>query len=241
MNIEELLDKEKTQHLSLIDPDEQSPSKVKEIASEAEKGGTDAFMVGGSLVKGESILDKTVEAIKKTTELPVILFPQDHSGLTPKADAVFFMSLLNSRESMYTTGFQMRGAPLIKKFDLEVLPMAYLIVEPGGTVGYIGDAKEIPREKPEIAVAYSLAGQYMGMDYIYLEAGSGANKPVPPKMVKAVKENIDANLIVGGGIRNPKHAKAISKAGADFIVTGTAIETKDNIKDAVSSFKERIC
>lgn len=227
MNLDKKLSKEKTNHLTLIDPDEQKPEKAGYMASVAEKSGTSAIMVGGSIGSGLDKLEKTVEAIKEKSNLEVLLFPQDHTGLTEKADAVFFMSLLNSREKMYVSGFQFLGAPIIKRYDLDVLPLAYLIVEPGGTVGFVGDAKEIPRNKPEAAVAYALSGQYMGMDYIYLEAGSGASKPVPAEMVRAVKKNIEANLIVGGGIGSPEEAAKIAKAGADIIVTGTAIEEKD--------------
>lgn len=240
MTLDNQLLKNETSHLTLIDPDEQKPKKAGSMALAAEKSGTDAIMVGGSIGSGLERLEKTVESIKDTSNLDVILFPQDHTGLTNKADAVFFMSLLNSRERMYISGFQFLGAPLVKRYGLEVLPMAYLIVEPGGTVGFVGDAKEIPRNKPEAAVAYALAGQYMGMDYIYLEAGSGASEPVPPEMIGAVKKNIEANLVVGGGIDSPKKATKASKAGADIIVTGTAVEEKDEstvVKKIVDAIK----
>ncbi len=227
MSLDEILSSQGTNHLTLIDPDEQVPKKAGEMASAAENAGTDAIMVGGSIGGGLKRLEETVDEIKDQTNLKVVLFPQDHTGLTDKADAVFFMSLLNSRDKMYISGFQFLGAPVIKNYDLEVLSMAYLIVEPGGTVGFVGDSKNIPRDKPEAAVAYALAGQYMGMDYVYLEAGSGASNYVPLKMIGAVEKNIKSNLIVGGGIDNPKDAAKISKAGADIIVTGTAVEEKD--------------
>ncbi|PTD93972.1 geranylgeranylglyceryl/heptaprenylglyceryl phosphate synthase [archaeon SCG-AAA382B04] len=240
MKLDQKFSEQKTSHLTLIDPDEQKPNKAASMALAAENGGTDAIMVGGSIASGLDRLENTVELIKDKTDLKVVLFPQDHSGLTDKADAVFFMSLLNSREKMYISGFQFLGAPLVKRYGLEVLPMAYLIVEPGGTVGFVGDAKEIPRDKPDAAVAYALTGQYMGMDYVYLEAGSGAEEPIPAKMVGAVKENIDVNLIIGGGIDTPKKAAKLSKAGADIIVTGTAIEEKDEsavVKKMVKAIK----
>ncbi|MDD4750014.1 MAG: geranylgeranylglyceryl/heptaprenylglyceryl phosphate synthase, partial [Methanosarcinaceae archaeon] len=83
--------------------------------------------------------------------------------------------------------------------------------------------------KPELAVAYALAGKYLGMHYTYLEAGSGAKAPVDLKMIGAVKQAIGNNmLLVGGGIRDGKTAKLCAKAGADMIVTGTVVEeTKD--------------
>jgi len=109
--------------------------------------------------------------------------------------------------------------------------MAYIIVEPGGTVGWVGDAKLIPRDKPELAAAYALAGKYFGMRMVYLEAGSGAGDPVPPKMVAATKRAIgDALLIAGGGIRSGDAARRLVEAGAEIIVTGTGVERSEDVE-----------
>jgi phosphoglycerol geranylgeranyltransferase len=134
------------------------------------------------------------------------------------------------------------GAPVVYKYDIEAISMAYLIVEPGGTVGWVGDAKLIPKTKPEIAVAYALAGKYLGMHYTYLETGSGADGPATPQMIGAVKHVLgDSKLIVGGGIRDGKTARECAMAGADMIVTGTVVEeTKDvkaKIEELVSAIK----
>ncbi|MEM2192136.1 MAG: geranylgeranylglyceryl/heptaprenylglyceryl phosphate synthase, partial [Candidatus Hadarchaeales archaeon] len=145
-------------------------------------------------------------------------------GITHYADAIFFMSLLNSRDPYFITGAQMRGAPLVKKFGLEPIPMAYILIEPGGTAGKVGKAELIPRDSPETAAAYALAAQYLGMSFVYLEAGSGVEEPVPVEMVRAVKKEIEIPLIVGGGIREPEAAEEIVKAGADIVVTGTVVE-----------------
>ncbi len=211
-------------HLTLIDPAKQIPKKAGEIASDAAAAGTDGIMVGGSTRAGGKLLDDTVLAIKKATNLPAILFPASEAGVSGHADAIFFMSMLNSRDPYFITGAQKLGAPLVKRFKLEPLPMAYLLIEPGGAAGRVGKADLIPRDKPELAVAYALAAQYLGMRFVYLEAGSGAEQPVPVEMVKAVRKAIDATLIVGGGIGTPKAAAERVRAGADIIVTGTLVE-----------------
>ncbi len=211
-------------HLTLIDPTKQSPKIAGQIAADVTSAGTDGIMVGGSTRAVGKLLDQTVISIKDNTVLPTILFPASEMGISRYADAIFFMSLLNSTDPYYITGAQRLGAPLVKKFGLESLPMAYLIVEPGGAAGRVGKANPIPRNKPELAVAYALTAQYVGMKFIYLEAGSGADKPVPTQMVKAVRNAIDAALIVGGGIRTPKAAADRVKAGAGIIVTGTLVE-----------------
>jgi phosphoglycerol geranylgeranyltransferase len=215
-------------HLTLIDPAKQTPAAAGKISSDAAEAGTDGIMVGGSTEAGGKRLDATVLSIKKVTDLPVILFPASEAGVSRHADAIFFMSMLNSRDPYFITGAQRLGAPLVKKFGLEPLPMAYLLVEPGGMAGRVGKADLIPRNRPELAVAYALAAQYLGMSFVYLEAGSGADRPVPVEMVRAVDEATDVTLIVGGGIRTPEAAAERVRAGADIIVTGTLVErTRD--------------
>ncbi|MCD4841096.1 MAG: geranylgeranylglyceryl/heptaprenylglyceryl phosphate synthase [Methanosarcinales archaeon] len=223
-------------HLTLIDPDSQSSDIAGSMAAQAAEGGTDAIMVGGSTGAGGTVLDKTLKAIKEHTDLPTILFPASAGGVSAHADAIFFMSLLNSRDVNYITTNQALGAPLVKKFGVEAISMAYIIIEPGGTVGWVGDARLIPKKKPALAVAYALAGKYMGMHYIYLEAGSGADSPIPAAMVGAVKQSVgeETKVIVGGGIRTGEVAARLVKAGADMIVTGTIVEQVSDIKSKIS-------
>ena len=221
-------------HLTLIDPDSQSPQEAGRMAQAASQGGTDAIMVGGSVGATGALLHETVAEIKRVTDLPVILFPASVAGLCENADAVFFMSLLNSRSPSYLIENQALGAPLILRYRLEALPMAYIIIEPGGTVGYVGDARLIPRKKPELALAYALAGKYLGMRLVYLEAGSGADSPVPASMVALTKRLLgDVLVIVGGGIRSGASAAELVAAGADLIVTGTAVEKSQDISSFI--------
>ncbi len=228
-------------HLTLIDPDSQSPDVAAAMAEAATRGGTDAIMVGGSVGAAGILLHETVEQIKKKTNLPVILFPSSVAGLCENADAVFFMSLLNSRSTSYIVENQAMGAPLILRYGLEPIPMAYIIIEPGGTVGFVGDARLIPRKKPELAAAYALAARFMGMRLVYLEAGSGADSPVPANMVALVKKLLgDVLLIVGGGIRSGAAAAELVKAGADLIVTGTAVERSPDVTSFVSEVTSSI-
>ena len=245
MRVEELLRRtvarDGAAHLTLIDPAKQEPKEAGKIALDAASAGTDGIMVGGSTRAGGRLLDHTVLKVKKATGLPVILFPASEAGISRHADAIFFMSMLNSSDPYFITGAQRLGAPLVKRFKLESIPMAYLLVEPGGTAGKVGKADLIPRNKPELAVAYALAAQYLGMRFVYLEAGSGAEEPVPVEMVRAVRKATEATLIVGGGIRTPKAAAERVKAGAEIVVTGTLVEDpKDRearIREVVEAIK----
>ena len=235
--------KEGPLHLMLIDPDKQKPEDAAKLAQTAKEAGTDAIMVGGSQAAQLIYLDDTVNRIKEATGLPVILFPSSHSAISKSADAVFFMSLLNTRSTQYLIDEQIKGSVLIHKYGIEPIGMAYLIVESGNmtSVAMAGDAKPIPREKPEFAVAYALAGKYFGMKLVYLEAGSGAKMSVPEEMIGAVKESVgDMLVIVGGGIRDPETAKNKIAAGADIIVTGNIGEDNpEALKQIIQAIKAR--
>jgi len=214
-------------HITLVDPEKVTSAAVSKIVEDASKSGSSAIMIGGSTFVSTSHLDKVVTAIKRTTKIPVILFPNNITGISRYADAIWFMSLLNSLDPYFIIGAHILGAPLVKRFNLEPIPMGYIIVGEGGTAGIIGRATPIPYDKPELAAAHALAAQYLGMRFIYLEAGSGAKLPVPPSMISAVRRTVNVPLVVGGGIRSADHTKRAVSAGADIIVTGNVVEGTD--------------
>jgi len=214
-------------HITLIDPDKCDPSQAKQISQGASELGSTALMVGGSTSTGGEYLDRVVRGLKSGSDLPVILFPGNLFGVSKYADAVWFMSVLNSTNPFYITGAQAIGSRMIKALNLETLPLGYIIVSPGGTAGFISQANEIPFDKPEAAAIYALAAQYMGMRFVYLERGSGVESPISSAMVKITKKVLtDVRLIVGGGIRRREQAREVAQAGADIIVTGSVIEEK---------------
>jgi len=226
-------------HLTLLDPEEQTPEEAVSIAVSAVSGGTDGIMLGGSTTNSAD-LDATAKALKDNVDVPIILFPGNITGVSKYADAIFFMSLLNSSNPYWITGAQALGAPLIKKMGIETISMGYLVVEPGGTVAWVGDAKVIPRKKSDLAAAYAMAAEFMGMKLLYLEAGSGADEHIPREMIQMVKKTTDTIVIVGGGIRSGKDAADVASAGADIIVTGTVVENSSNIKDKIQELVDGI-
>ncbi|MGB9630434.1 MAG: geranylgeranylglyceryl/heptaprenylglyceryl phosphate synthase [Candidatus Methanodesulfokora sp.] len=225
----------------LIDPFSTDPNKAGKVAHEAESGGADIILVGGSIGAG-AMLDTVISSIKSSSSLPVILFPGNVDGVSGKADAILFMSLLNSSNPYWIIQAQALAAITVKKLRIEAIPTAYLIFEPGhrSAAGWVGWVNPIPRKKPEIALAYSAAAELLGMRWVYLEAGSGAEEPVPVEAVKMVSENTRLGIIVGGGIRSPELAAERAKAGADIIVVGTYLEEGEDIKGRVELIKRAI-
>lgn len=227
-------------HLTLLDPEGQSPEKAGGIASEAEAGGTTAIMVGGSTVVSTVEVDDTVSSIKDHVKVPVIVFPNNISSISRYADAIWFMSPLNSSNPYFIIKAHVLGAPLIKRYGKEPIPMAYIVLGQESTVTYIGDIRPLPYDRPNLAAAYALAAQYLGMRFIYLEAGSGAKNPVPVSVIKKVRETVHVPIIVGGGVRDPKHAKERVEAGADGVVTGTLVEEVEGVKEVIGKLVESI-
>lgn len=211
--------------LALVDPD---PSKYRDEIAEilktySENGLLDGILVGGSLGVSEVEIARAIELLRKTG-LPIILFPGNVNGISPNADAILFMSLLNSADPYYIIGAQVLGAPIVKRYGLEVLPTAYIVIGDGTAVSHVGWVRPIPSDLHDIVAAYALASEFLGMRFIYLEGGSGAAKPVSPEAVKAVRRSTNQYIIVGGGIRSPETALEMVRAGADAIVLGTIIE-----------------
>jgi phosphoglycerol geranylgeranyltransferase len=218
------IDSQGTICVGLLDSENLTPIEAARISARVERCGAKAILVGGSTAVDQIELDQIVRTIKDTVTSPVILFPGNVTGVSPSADAIFFSSLMNSDNPYFITEAQALGALAIRKYNLEAIPMAYLIVGDGGAAGFIGRAKGIPPNKPSLAAMYALAAQYFGMRFVYLEAGSGANGRVAPSMIAAVRKVYDGTLIVGGGITSPEAALEASNSGADIVVVGTMLE-----------------
>ena len=222
-----------------LDPPNYSPELSGKIAKIAEDNGLDAFAVGGSVGAQGQLLDDTIIAIKENSSLPVILFPGNIATLSPHADAMYFMSMLNSLDPYFLSGAQIAASFPVKKMGVEPIPTSYIIVEPGRAVGWVGRAQMVPRSVPYIAAITALAGQYMGAHLVILESGGGAESPAPREMVSAVRRVLDVPLLVAGGVRSKEFAFETIEAGADIVQIGTAFENaKGDLKKLGGTFKE---
>lgn len=224
------LRKKRTLLFVLIDSEVSNLKAAAKLAKDVEKIGASSILVGGSSATDQIEMARVVKGIKKGIKIPVILFPGNVTGVVPDADAILFSSLMNSENPYFITQAQALGAPSVAKFGLEPLPTAYLVIGDGTSAWFVGSARGIPFEKPKIAAAYALAAQFLGMRFVYLEAGSGAKASVTPEMVQTVRRTFSGFLIVGGGIRDVKTAHSLAKAGADALVIGTFLEKGGSLK-----------
>lgn len=220
----------------LIDPDKVNTSQLDELVMLGDKAGVDYFFLGGSLVISNH-LDDCVKHIKAQTNIPVILFPGSPSQLSRYADGLLYLSLISGRNPELLIGQHVISAPAVKQSGIEIMPTGYMVIDGGAptTVSYISNAAPIPSDKNEIAMCTAMAGEMLGMKLIYMDAGSGARKPITEAMIERVSSVIEAPLIIGGGITHPEKAYLNCKAGADVIVVGNAIEKDLSLIREISS------
>ncbi len=226
---------QKKQFAVLIDPDNYKPSELIFLATMATKCNVDYFFIGGSLLTADN-LNEAVIILKEHCSIPVVIFPGNTIQICAKADGILFLSVISGRNPEMLIGKHVIAAPILKKSKLEVIATGYMLIESGKstTALYMSNTNPIPAEKPEIAVCTAIAGEMLGMQLIYLEAGSGAERAVPENMISKVRENISIPLIVGGGIATTDQARKTFAAGADLIVIGNAIENNVNFIEEIA-------
>lgn len=227
----------------LLDPDDFSLDEASKIARESQECGADAILIGGSLLYSNHF-DTFVQTVKKAASIPVIIFPGDATQLSSHADALLYLSLVSGRNPSNLIGEHVKAAPVIKQTGIEPIATAYMLIESGAvsSVEFMSDTRPLPRSKSQLAAAHALAAQYMGMNLVYLEAGSGALNSVPVEMIRMVRQWVDIPIIVGGGIRDAATAKEKVDAGADIIVTGNVLQKENGLelmKEIAAAVKSR--
>ena len=212
-------------YVILIDPDNKNDDSILSQVEMANRSEVDAIFVGGSLMMDGKSKDR-VKKIKQIANVPVILFPGGVNQINYNYDAMLFLSLLSGRNPHYLIGEQVISAPIVKDIGLEAISTGYILLDGGNvtSVEFMSGTRPIPMDKKDIVASHALAGQYLGMKSIYLEAGSGAKNYIPSDIVELVSNFVSIPIIVGGGISSPEIASKLVKAGASIIVTGTAIE-----------------
>jgi phosphoglycerol geranylgeranyltransferase len=219
----------------LLDPDRHEPDRLSRAAEVCEQGGADLLLVGSSLMLRDTF-DLAVAAIRKGSQLPLIIFPGDYSQVSEHADAILFLSLISGRNPEYLIGHHVLAAPRIRQVGLETIPTGYLLIDSGRitSVQFMSMTAPMPRDKPDIVVAHALAAQFLGMRMLYLEGGSGGEHSIPDGLIREVADRVDLPLIVGGGIRTFEQARSRVEAGASVVVIGNSLEhawTTDGIRE----------
>ncbi len=224
----------------LADPDKIAPADMQYMARLCNEAGVDYLLMGGSLLMAHQ-MELCIQRFKAESDIPVILFPGSPAQVTPYADALLYLSLISGRNAELLIGQHVASAPAVKASGLEVISTGYMIIDGGvqTTVSYMSNAMPIPADKPEIALCTAWAGELQGKHIIYMDAGSGARRPISEDMISKVSSQIDTPLFVGGGILTADKVYENCKAGANIIVVGNAIERDPLlIRDMAQATKE---
>ncbi|MCS7077396.1 MAG: geranylgeranylglyceryl/heptaprenylglyceryl phosphate synthase [Bacteroidia bacterium] len=221
----------------LIDPDK--VDFLEKIPDLAYAAGVDYFLVGGSLLKNAFMKD-LVHFLKQKVNIPVLLFPGSSLQIVPTVDAILFLCLISGRNPDFLIGQHVLAAPLIYHYQIPTISVGYILIDSGKptSVSYISQTMPIPANKVDIIVATGLAGQYLGMQMLYLEAGSGAENTINAAIVAELKQTLSIPIWVGGGVDSPKKMQEFFNAGADVVVIGTAFEKSPTIS-FMQHFKDR--
>ncbi len=215
----------------LLDPDRAGQHAFTQTVAQAVAHGVDFFFVGGSLITDYVQRDMIAAIRQQSPTIPVVLFPGNSLHIDPTADSLLLLSLISGRNPDFLIGQHVVAAPLLKQSGLDIVSTAYMLVDGGAqtTVSYISNTTPLPHDKPGVAACTALAGELLGLKLTYLDAGSGAKRPVPPAIIAAVRGAVNSPILVGGGINSGEKAYEALQAGADLIVVGNSLEQNPNL------------
>lgn len=218
-----------TQLIILVDPDKYNPGLIK-LANSCKVA---YIFVGGSQLKDASF-EKTIRSIKSITRIPVIIFPGDETQVSKYADSILILSLLSGRNAEYLIGKHVKAAAKIRASKLETIPTGYILVDGAKVSTTQKITKTRPLSSKKEIIETAIAGELLGKQLIYLEAGSGAQKTLHSSIIKDVKKNISIPLVVGGGIDSVTKAKNILSSNPDYMVIGNALEKSPDLLTDIS-------
>jgi phosphoglycerol geranylgeranyltransferase len=226
----------------LVDPDKwSSVDQMSELVDALKLANPDFVLVGGSLITND-LFERTIIYLKEQLTIPVFIFPGNGLQVSSKADGIFLLSLISGRNPEFLIGQHVIAAPLIARSDIEIIPTGYMLIDGGNitAAAYMSNTQPIPAEKYGIAASTALAGQQLGMQQIYMDAGSGALNSISNDMIKSVADSTKIPLVVGGGIKSVKEVQAKWEAGANLVVIGTAIEKNLGLLNEFMTTKEQV-
>lgn len=234
-------DEKRAGYWVLLDPDKLPADKIPAFMERLVQSEVDGILIGGSLILYSDFESFVGEVKKHSMQIPVILFPGSVHQVTPKADALLFLSVVSGRQAQNLIGNQVLAAPLVYRSGIEAISTAYMLIDSGRQTAaqFMSGSMPLPRNKPDLVVAHALAAQYLGFKLIYLESGSGADHSVPVEIISAVRRTVKIPIIVGGGIITPDVAAEKVAAGGTFIVTGNVLEKSED-PELIKKFAEAV-
>jgi len=227
--------------LVLVDPVRTTGAEAARIGREARAAGVRGLLIGSSFDGAAQTHDVARALRENAPGIPVALFPGSAMQLTDQVDLVLFLSLVSGRNAQYLIEEHVRAVPFLRQHPVATLSTAYILIDGGRvtSVESVSQTRPLPADKPELAAAHATAATLIGMQAVYLDAGSGAERPVTTEVIRACRAAVPGRpLFVGGGIRTPAQARVARAAGADFVVIGTV--TEEEPRESLAAFVEAV-
>jgi putative glycerol-1-phosphate prenyltransferase len=197
------------------------------------------IFIGGSTVKAEQ-MSRAIELIKATTSIPLIIFPGGTSQLDTRADGFLFLSLISGRNPNYLIGQQVEAAELLFQSNMEIISTGYMLVDGGiqSAVERVSGTAPIPQHDVKHIASTAKAGILLGMDCLYVDAGSGARTPVSEEIIRELSA-LGNPLIIGGGLRTIASIQKAHEAGANLVVIGNKLEEDASLLEELIQYRSQ--
>ncbi|GAW28622.1 geranylgeranylglyceryl/heptaprenylglyceryl phosphate synthase [Carboxydocella sp. ULO1] len=224
--------------LGLMDPDNVDKRSIVPFVKGLEEGGADAILLGGSTGADGEVIAEVAKTIKDSRiKIPLILFPGNAGAITKYADATYFLSIMNTNDAYWAVQYRVLMAPYVKRWNVESISVAYILMEDGETAGWVSCARVIPRRKSYLATLCALAGEYSGSDIILLDSGSNSHMDIPVEAISDIVANVSKPLIYAGGIKSIEQAKKVVESGAAGVQIGSLLEKTENVAAIIAKFR----
>lgn len=211
----------------LVDPDKWTAENLSPTLARLPKC-VSTLIVGGTYIHSgrfTEIMDVCVQAGRPVGNY-LTAGPID-SLLDRRASFALLPVVLGASSPKYITEHILGAAPMLERYGIPTFAMAYLQLDGGvrTSAQFFTQTQPLPRNDTRPITAMSLVAKYLGLQGIYLEAGSGATTRVTADEVAAARKGGGTlPIIVGGGVRSAEDCQQLQHAGADAIVVGTVFE-----------------
>ncbi len=225
----------------LIDPEKTfKKEQIEKLINKINDSNISFIFVGGSTLKKIN-LDPIIKQIKNLSKLPIIIFPGNHTQVSPHADGIFYLSLLTTKNPQFLIGEQIKSTPKIIKSKIDVIPTGYILLDETGksSTSKIAQNNTYLTSKKEL-LNLSFTAKFLGKKILIFDKGSGSKKTFQNIDFNKIKEKINLPIIVGGGVKTTKEIIRLKKLGSNIIIVGNFIEENLDFLDEIKKLNLNI-
>jgi putative glycerol-1-phosphate prenyltransferase len=225
----------------LIDPEKTfKKEQIEKLINKINVSNISFIFVGGSTLKKIN-LDPIIKQIKNLSKVPIIIFPGNHTQVSPHADGIFYLSLLTTKNPQFLIEEQIKSTPKIIKSKIDVIPTGYILLDETGksSTSKITQNNTHITSKKEL-LNLSFTAKFLGKKMLIFDKGSGSKNKFQNIDFKEIKEKTNLPIIVGGGVKTTKEIIRLKKLGSNIIIVGNFIEENLDFLDEIKKLNLNI-